>query len=173
MPTCRKCQNTFPNRLIVDGKERILHNRKFCLDCSPFGGRNNKADDPSRLVIRNHNPYNTWTDEQKENFQARLWWASFTRKRKLVELSGGKCKVCGYNKTLKALEFHHRDPVKKKFALNGENLRRYSWKTLLEELEKCDLVCSNCHSEIEDQKFQNKYLKYANRFDKDPSKLGR
>ncbi len=43
MPTCHKCKEKFPNRLIVDGKERFLNKRKFCLECSPFD-RHNTVD---------------------------------------------------------------------------------------------------------------------------------
>ena len=42
MPVCKKCNNKFPNRIIVDGHPRILSSRKYCLDCSPYGLHNTK-----------------------------------------------------------------------------------------------------------------------------------
>ncbi len=42
MPTCRKCQTYFPNRMLIDGKQRHIQNRVFCLNCSPFGAQHNK-----------------------------------------------------------------------------------------------------------------------------------
>lgn len=65
----------------------------------------------------------------------------------LVNYFGGKCIKCGYDKCIAALEFHHRDPNKKDFGLSMSGLTR-SWKRLLEEAKKCDLVCANCHAEI-------------------------
>ncbi len=69
------------------------------------------------------------------------------RKIKLVFLKGGKCSACGYKKCINALEFHHRDPRTKLFKLSGINLTKYSWEKILIEVEKCDLLCSNCHKE--------------------------
>lgn len=65
-----------------------------------------------------------------------------------VEYKGGKCCKCGYNKCIHALEFHHLERSKKKFGLSGKGLTR-SWKKIKKELDKCILVCSNCHKEIE------------------------
>ena len=65
-------------------------------------------------------------------------------KSKAVSYLGGKCKVCGYSKYQGALEFHHKDPLKKDFII-GAAIK--SWTKLKEELDKCDLLCSNCHKE--------------------------
>ena len=70
------------------------------------------------------------------------------RKLELVRLNGDKCGRCGYNKNLSALEFHHRDPGSKKFQLDLRSLSNRSWAKILNEAQKCDLVCSNCHKEI-------------------------
>lgn len=65
----------------------------------------------------------------------------------LVEEAGGKCIICGYNKCVAALHFHHKDPSGKDFnlALKGETR---SIDSMREEASKCILVCANCHSEI-------------------------
>ena len=70
-------------------------------------------------------------------------------KQSLVDYKGGKCEKCGYNKSLKALQFHHLNPKDKKFAIS-ENLRSLNAKDLQKELDKCILVCANCHAEIHD-----------------------
>lgn len=71
-------------------------------------------------------------------------------KRDAVEYMGGKCSRCGYSKCIRALEFHHVDD-NKEFGI-GANGYTKSWKKIKEELDKCILVCSNCHKEIEDEK---------------------
>ena len=53
------------------------------------------------------------------------------------------CSVCGYNEIPQALEFDHIDRSKKKFALN--KAWKYKWPTIMEELEKCVVLCANCH----------------------------
>jgi hypothetical protein len=70
------------------------------------------------------------------------------RKIKFIELSGGCCKLCGYNKNVAAFEFHHRDPNQKDYQLDMRKLSNTSMVKLIEEVEKCDLLCSNCHREI-------------------------
>ena len=69
------------------------------------------------------------------------------RKLKLVEIKGGKCEKCGYNKNLSALEFHHINPSDKKFQLDSRHLSNTKWETILLEAKKCKLLCSNCHKE--------------------------
>ena len=67
-------------------------------------------------------------------------------KLKAIKLLGGKCSICGYNKCVDALEFHHKDPTIKEFKLGSGNTM--SWKEYKNEALKCILVCSNCHKEI-------------------------
>lgn len=69
------------------------------------------------------------------------------RKIKLVEMLGGKCECCGYNKNYSALSFHHKDPTEKETTLDIRQLSNTKWDTLLEESKKCKLLCMNCHME--------------------------
>lgn len=67
-------------------------------------------------------------------------------KAKAVETKGGQCSICGYDKNYAALEFHHTDPFQKEFSFGLKGIPR-SWDRMLKELEKCVLICSNCHGE--------------------------
>lgn len=58
------------------------------------------------------------------------------------------CKYCGYKKYFGALSFDHRDPKKKKFDLSNCHKHR-EWKEIKAEIKKCDVVCLNCHAELE------------------------
>lgn len=58
---------------------------------------------------------------------------------------GGKCCRCGYDKCSAALEFHHRDPQQK--DPNWKRMRYLRLASIRDELDKCDLLCSNCHRE--------------------------
>lgn len=68
------------------------------------------------------------------------------KKRKLVEIKGGKCEKCGYNRCLDALHFHHTDKKNKDFIISGNKLN-LSLERILVELEKCVMLCANCHAE--------------------------
>ena len=63
-----------------------------------------------------------------------------------VEYLGGKCMKCGYDKCIAALEFHHRNPEEKEFGIS--RYQNLSWSRIIVELDKCDLLCSNCHKEL-------------------------
>ena len=68
------------------------------------------------------------------------------RKKKAVDLFGGECTVCGYNKNIAAFDFHHLDPSEKEY--NWNTLKCRPWNEVIAELKKCTLLCKNCHSEI-------------------------
>ena len=70
-------------------------------------------------------------------------------KLKAIEYKGGKCSYCGYNKSVKALQFHHLDSNKKDFTISNNGATK-SWNKIKNELDKCILVCANCHAEIHD-----------------------
>ena len=70
-------------------------------------------------------------------------------KELLVEYKGGKCEICGYNKCISALEFHHIDPGTKDFGIGEKGYTR-SLEKNKNEVDKCILVCANCHREIHD-----------------------
>ncbi len=75
--------------------------------------------------------------------------AAVSRKRRKIKLraleyKGGKCEVCGYDRCIDALEFHHL--TNKSFGLSEKGHTR-SWDTIQKELDKCVLLCANCHRE--------------------------
>ncbi len=87
----------------------------------------------------------TDSEKKSENYK-RLKSFRSKNKEKAVEYKGGKCIICGYNRCISALEFHHLDPKEKDFSISN-NCNR-AWYKIKIELDKCILVCSNCHREI-------------------------
>lgn len=72
-------------------------------------------------------------------------------RRKRIKLiaaivKGGKCELCGYSKYLSVLEFHHIDPKTKEFSISTNTNRALA--DVLNEIEKCKLLCANCHREL-------------------------
>lgn len=70
------------------------------------------------------------------------------KKKELVEYKGGCCEKCGYNKSIEVLQFHHLNPNEKDFTISGKS---YSIERLKKEVDKCILVCANCHIEIHEE----------------------
>jgi hypothetical protein len=67
-------------------------------------------------------------------------------KKRLVELKGGKCQICGYDSCVGALEFHHENEKEAKIS----RIYNRGWERILHEADKTLLVCANCHREIHD-----------------------
>jgi excisionase family DNA binding protein len=66
----------------------------------------------------------------------------------LVEEAGGRCALCGYDRHIGALQFHHRDSATKAFGVGERGLTR-SLAAVRAEAAKCVLLCANCHAEVE------------------------
>jgi len=154
MRKCLKCQNQIPNLIWIDGKKRNLKNRKYCFECSPFGQHNTrKIHDPNLANSPNYE-----CRVCKKNYvgghgqckgicsSCRASESRRNKKSSLIQYKGGKCIICGYNKCQQVLQFHHKDPSIKEFAL--ANSKTMDYEKLKLEVDKCILVCANCHGEI-------------------------
>jgi hypothetical protein len=102
----------------------------------------------SRETVRNYivieNKKLTDDELKKNRSNSVIEWRK-RKKEELVEYKGGKCNKCGYDKCLDALQFHHIDPKEKDFTISRKS---YSIERLKKEVDKCILVCANCHLEI-------------------------
>ena len=162
-----QCKRKIPRRVKINGTYRSLQHRKFCLKCSPFGAHNTRKNPlvkSSRPTVNGkRSPYSKWSEEAKEDMRARLWWKGRNRKVKLLKMKGDKCEHCGYNKTFRVLTFHHKDPSKKNFGLDSRTIMTRKWDELVEEVNKCRLLCLNCHMEIEGLT-ESKYIRFADKY---------
>ncbi len=170
MKTCDKCNKQFNTKIIIDGKKRNLQNRKYCLECSPWGEHNTRKLDNNDLILtydKNAQKQCTQCNEiklivefYKHSKENRLHAyckkcynnQTVIRQRELkeqcVEYKGGKCQICGYNEYLGALEFHHRDPTQKDFQISTITGRKNITDDIKNELDKCDLLCATHHREV-------------------------
>ncbi len=97
--------------------------RLYCYECSGESTRrNNETRKHQKTILRR------------------------SMKKQAIKMLGGKCSICGYDRCIDALEFHHKDPKEKDFKIGSGNTM--SWKDYKKEAEKCILVCSTCHKEI-------------------------
>jgi hypothetical protein len=172
MNKCKKCQSDIPNWIKINEKLYNISSRKFCLKCSPHKTHNTK-----NLKFVDYNPVFVEKDSKKYKLcpscekyleinstnyyitksgkfynyckscgKKKTLEQQTKRKHQSIEYKGGKCKVCGYNKYYGALEFHHLNPNEKDFGISAA--RSFNFEKIKKELDKCVLVCSNCHREI-------------------------
>lgn len=83
--------------------------------------------------------------DNKEIYQARLRQKRKEAKERLSEYKKTlSCKECG-EKREACLDFHHRDPSIKDVNISKAQTDRWTWTRLKKELDKCDVLCANCH----------------------------
>jgi len=95
----------------------------------------------------------------KDPERKRIWQQEYMCKRRMsmkikcIEYKGGKCIKCGYKKCISALHFHHKNRHNKLFDISKRLTK--TWEHLKDELDKCDLLCANCHHEVE---YESRYM---------------
>lgn len=169
MKICKKCGNKFPKKIIIEGKERNLQNRKFCLICSPFGTHNtrdlaseikgNKSNVYVRFCSKCGKKYNA---QRRKGIQCHYCYFKKREKeivKKVQEIVGASCWLCNYDLYWGNLSFHHMEPENKLFNLSTRDLVGHSWSKVFLEMKKCVLVCCRCHGEIHGEIIDNLKIK--------------
>lgn len=150
MKKCRKCQKEFANRVKINGAIKVINKRKYCLECSPFGARNTrKLHLPQREENTTKNCPKCGKDF-KWNKNNVCWTCRSFNRRKLnrekgIKYLGSKCKRCK-TKDTDVLTFHHLDRDNKYDNLSS--LWHREWNIINLELDKCELLCANCHMKL-------------------------
>ena len=89
----------------------------------------------------------------------------FRAKAAAIKYLGGGCSKCGWSGNQAALQFHHTKSQEKDFNIG--NVANKSWDSIKKELQKCVLLCANCHtihhSTKDGDKFLNEALSYKGR----------
>lgn len=113
--------------------------KKTCLLCKQEFIPNNKA----RLYCFDCSPSGLSAKEAIKFKKRRL-------KHLLVLYKDGKCENCGYDSCEGALQFHHKNPAEKEFSVSQVNLNdtSFSIDKVFLEIDKCSLLCANCHAEL-------------------------
>jgi hypothetical protein len=152
MRYCKKCGSELPFTAIVDGKRRNLGSRCFCLVCSPWKSHNTidltkplkpktcwkcGRHTPEVAFYHGQSACKSCTNRSKADRDIAL-------KKKAIEYKGGRCHRCGYAGHYAAFDFHHLQDK----AMSWNMMRNTGWDGVCKELDKCELVCANCHRVI-------------------------
>jgi hypothetical protein len=158
MPECKKCGKKFPLLIKIKGKIRNLCRRSFCLDCSPFSMHNTRNLNVPKVEGHTRNPKDFCAGCGKSPEETSFYESSGSRyckkcinesklardialKKKAIEYKGGRCNHCGYVGHTASYDFHHlRDK-----EMSWHMMRNVGWEKAAAELDKCELLCANCH----------------------------
>ena len=124
--TCSKCQVLKPAAEFNFRSRAKGIRHSYCRDCGKELTHNHYARNKQSYFARNARTYSKF--------------------RELIRKAKSQpCADCGIQYPYYVMDFDHRDGASKEFALNSVN--RKPEKAILREIEKCDVVCSNCHRE--------------------------
>jgi len=86
-----------------------------------------------------------WYSQNKEKRIAQVKERQIIMRERFQEYKTTlECILCGENHPA-CLEFHHRDPTTKDVNLSEAYTRGWGWERIMKEVEKCDVLCANCH----------------------------
>lgn len=128
MKICRKCKIPKEWDLFGNNKNELDKKQKTCKKCM--------AEDQNKSYLKHKERYN-----KREN-QYKLQKLYLINKIKTEK----GCEKCN-DKRYYVLDFHHIIPEKKEFNI-GSIVKHRGLNITLKEIEKCMLLCSNCHREF-------------------------
>lgn len=163
--TCVQCNNEFEIRPIINGVRKDYRHRTLCLDCKPLDEKisdgmsiNSKLRLENKKQCSKCEEIKDFSNFYKGESCCKKCWDKRQKKRKNFLYQSLKsdlfCSVCGYDKCIEALEFHHIDPTQKDYYISYL-VEKGSVNKLKEELKKCIVLCSNCHRELHYNERQN------------------
>ncbi len=123
------------HRKKIEERGECPHNHQWCYGCNNY----KKEKDFSPYSLKNHGKCKDCGGKHDIE-RARIF------KKRAIEHLGGKCVECGFVGHYASFEFHHENPEEKE--MNWNKMRKKSWINLLPELNKCILLCSNCHGVV-------------------------
>jgi len=89
----------------------------------------------------------------------------YRAKAAAIKYLGGKCKNCGWSGNQAAIQFHHKNSKEEEFTIG--NVSNKSWDSIINEMQKCVLLCANCyaihHSSKNDKIFLTEAFNYKGR----------
>jgi hypothetical protein len=126
---CGRCQELKPLSEFAWRRRRRRQRDNMCRPCRSAYHREHYLANMQRYI---------------DQAQARKQALRLTRTTYLLEyFSSRPCADCGENDPV-ALEFDHLDSEAKAFDI-GQSLPYRNWQAILDEIEKCEVVCANCH----------------------------
>lgn len=146
--TCTKCGDEKDDTLFHNRKNRPKGKASICADCSNKRWQKYKKENPEKVA----EDFQKWKSIPENMERLKVLWAQRDKDREkrfreiLKVIKDVPCQDCGIKYPPYVLDFDHRPGEIKLFNV-GRISKAGSLKRLLEEIAKCDLVCSNCHRE--------------------------
>jgi hypothetical protein len=126
--------------IIADPEKKSAENAK---KRELYHRRNEEQKEKRRAYMRQYQATPEW--KAKKNATRQIKYQKILREA--VHYLGGRCQICGLVDDPIVYDFHHRNPSTKQFLVS-QGLASFSWKRVVNELDKCTLLCSHCHRKL-------------------------
>jgi len=137
-PRDKEKKREYDKKWRAKNKDRLNEQRRL------YYQQNKEAINARNKKYREENKGKVAEGKKKQYQHYRVQWIEYLGS--LVEL---KCRDCGYDKTFVALDFHHvKDKVFHITSMMMKALTEKNKQLMKEEVEKCVVLCSNCHREL-------------------------
>lgn len=156
---CKNCGGLFPISIIENGKKKTFNKRKYCFKCSPRYSHNTKTIEKPKIErdFKKSEKYRQKRENNNTKYQL--------KKDRAVQKLGGKCHLCGRVLDAFLYDFHHIEPAFKEDGISHVLILKDSWEEIEKELNKCILLCGNCHNELHSKdKIDNKQNRHAEKY---------
>ena len=128
MKICKKCNNQKPLEDFVKKSKSKDGYGIYCKQCEYEWNK--------KSYYRTSGSRNKYLIERRRRIAK--------ERDELIRSLNLKCKICGFNHPA-ALDFHHINPKEKFKTVSDLKWSGCSHETFIAEIEKCDVLCSNCH----------------------------
>lgn len=160
--TCSKCQETKPIAEFHRDARLKTGVTARCKKCISDYKQMYYASDTGKAKVkayieRNKQKRSAYSKRYSQHYRD----AQFKNQRKLefCLYKGGKCSECGFvasEDTIAAFDFHHINPLEKEYT--PSDMLMLKKEKVFKELDKCILLCSNCHRILHHRQYRAKLV---------------
>jgi hypothetical protein len=147
MKTCYKCKEEKPlTEFSLDPSRKDGYTNR-CKSCKKIYSQTQYVKNGENLKIKNKE-YRLSNPDKINTYNTKQSKKRTSMKMDALKYKGGCCVDCGLESTIDnrvVFDFHHKDPSKKEVSLSSSSMISLTWEQICQELDKCELLCSNCH----------------------------
>lgn len=144
---CYKCKEEKPlNEFSLDSSRKDGHTNR-CKSCKKNYSKSHYVTNIEKFKS-SHKEWKSNNSHKINEYNTKQSEKRTQLKMKAIEYKGGKCTDCGISAHIDnrvIFDFHHKNPTDKEISLSSSSMIGLEWDKICEELEKCELLCSNCH----------------------------
>lgn len=159
---CTRCKQEQPLTEFYKDKRLKKGRISACRTCINTYKKNYYRSEKGQKTVQDYKEKNRERISQYNKTYLRKYRSFGFKNQKKLEYclyKGGRCEICGFEAnqdTIAAFDFHHLNPEEKEFT--PSDMLMLKKEKVLKELDKCQLLCSNCHRILHHRQYRAKLV---------------